>query len=101
MPPDVSLPGAFLLATLNHPIGAIDFTLDGVPDPCLASAGDATQREGSGTKLASASRKGTRTPREDLASRAKALHQAGHSYGQIAKIIGIPKSSIWDLVDDG
>ena len=67
----------------------------------FAGIGSAPSSEGSGTEFASMHRKGARTPREDLVSKAKALHEAGHSYGQIANILGIPKSSVWDLVKGG
>ena len=67
----------------------------------FAGVGAVPSSEESGTKFASTLRKGARTPREELASKAKALHEVGHSYGQIAKILGIPKSSVWDLVKVG
>ena len=67
----------------------------------FAGVGAVPSSEGSGTESASMHRKGARTPREVLASKAKALHEAGRSYGQIANILGIPKSSVWDLVKGG
>ena len=48
---------------------------------------------------ARAPRKGTRTPREELSGRAKALHAQGYSYGEIAQMMGLPKSTVWDLVN--
>ena len=45
-------------------------------------------------------RKGTRTPREELKNRAKALRRQGHSYGDIGKILGISKTLAWELVNE-
>ena len=45
-------------------------------------------------------RKGERTPREELAARAKSMRQAGHSYGQVAKTLGVAKSTAFALVNE-
>ena len=44
-------------------------------------------------------RKGTKTPRAELEARAKAMRRAGHSYGQIAKALGVSKSTAYELVN--
>jgi hypothetical protein len=44
-------------------------------------------------------RKGARTPREELVTRAKSLINSGHSYGKAAQILGLPRSTVWDLVN--
>ena len=44
-------------------------------------------------------RKGERTPREELAAKAIELRKAGFSYGEIGKMLGISKSTAWDLVN--
>ena len=44
-------------------------------------------------------RQGERTPKAGLESRARAMHNAGHSYGQIAKILGVSKSTVYELVN--
>jgi hypothetical protein len=46
-------------------------------------------------------RKGARTPREDLVARAKSLINSGHSYGKAAQVMGLPRSTVWDLVNRG
>ncbi|MBI4199681.1 MAG: hypothetical protein HY535_04320 [Chloroflexi bacterium] len=46
-------------------------------------------------------RNGARTPREDLAGRAKGLISSGHSYGKAAQVMGLPRSTVWDLVNRG
>jgi len=65
----------------------------------FAATGSASTNPGTERGPAAVPRKGTRTPKEDLAAKAEALHRAGHSYRQIAKILGIPRSSTWDLVN--
>ncbi len=45
-------------------------------------------------------RKGTRTPRAELVSRAKALRQQGYSYGEIAKVLGIGKTTAHGYVQE-
>ena len=44
-------------------------------------------------------RKGERTPREELLARAKAMRSAGHSYGEISKMLGIGKTTAFDMVN--
>jgi hypothetical protein len=46
-------------------------------------------------------RNGARTPREDLVVRAKGLISSGHSYGKAAQAMGLPRSTVWDLVNRG
>ena len=53
---------------------------------------------GSGSTHA-APRRGTGTPRTELEDRARALQQTGHTYGKIAAIMGLPKSTVWDLLN--
>ena len=65
----------------------------------FAGGGATTPTTATNTKRNSVPRKGTRTPRLELAAKAKALHAGDHSYGEIAKILGIPKSTVWDLVN--
>ena len=44
-------------------------------------------------------RKGTRTPRQVLAERARVMRAAGHSYGQIAKTLGVSKTTAYEMVN--
>ena len=45
-------------------------------------------------------RKGVRTPTEDLRIQAKHLvREQAMSYAQAAKMMGLPKSTVWDLVN--
>ena len=43
-------------------------------------------------------RKGTRTPRQDLVAHARELVQL-HGYGKAATLMGLPKSTVWDLLN--
>ena len=47
-------------------------------------------------------RKGTKTPREDLVAEAKGLINDTHmSYGEASQVMGLPRSTVWDLVNKG
>ena len=61
----------------------------------FANAGVASTDTGAGTK----NRPGQRTPKSELVERVKYLVLVLHmSYGQAAKVMGLPKSTVWDLV---
>ena len=44
-------------------------------------------------------RKGEKTAKEEMVNRAKAMREAGQSYGQIAKALGVSKSTAYELVN--
>lgn len=82
--------------------GLVENSLASFWRPALSRAfasGVSPTEPGSERKPSAPPRRGIRTPTQDLAAKAKSLHLAGHSYGTISKILGIPKSSVWDLVN--
>ena len=61
------------------------------------SPDDAPEVDGKATK----SRQGERVSKEELRAWARDLVLVRHlSYGQAAKVIGLSKSTVWDLVHD-
>ena len=64
-----------------------------------AFAGGQSSQTSSDGSRSPVRRKGTRTPREELTARAKQLRAADISYGQIAKNLGVSKSTAWELVN--
>ena len=44
-------------------------------------------------------RKGVKTPREDLVAEAKSLIDGGYSYRQAAQVMGLPRATVWDLIN--
>ena len=44
-------------------------------------------------------RKGTRTSRGELVIKANELYETHKSYGKVARIMGHPKSRVWDLIN--
>ena len=66
----------------------------------FADVGHAVTSGEQSKRFTTVPRKGTQTSREELSAKANALRSAGHSYGQVSKILGIPKSTVWDLVNE-
>ena len=65
-----------------------------------AFAGGMSAHDGSKPKAA-APRQGARLSKEELRARAKDLVLAKHkSYGEAATLLDLPKSTVWDLVND-
>ena len=44
-------------------------------------------------------RKGTKTSREELKAKAEELMLVHRTYGKVAKAMGLPKSTVWDLIN--
>ena len=51
------------------------------------------------TEALGKSKKGTKTAREELAVKANELNGIHKSYGKVAKIMGLTKSTVWDLIN--
>ena len=46
-------------------------------------------------------RKGSTTPAAELKAKARAMRDAGYSYSQIARALGLSKSTAWNWLHEG